>query len=113
MLALAPPPGLQQAPPLPRTIAPCFFMGLYPPPGRAPLKYVPRGPMEASPPLSAHSVVPLFFRIAVTYALVWVGSFGFWWLLFTLSVNTPYSRSAFTQGPAPAPEPHSPDPLKL
>ncbi len=45
------------SPPMPKMIAPCFFIGLYPV-GRAPLKSVARVPDWALPPRISHWFAP-------------------------------------------------------
>ena len=67
-LRLAPPLGLQQSPPLPSTMAPCFLMGLYPG-GSPPSHNVVRLPDCALLPFMAKRDVPLFFNVAVTNRL--------------------------------------------
>src|SRR3954464_13357296 len=88
----------QQSPPLPRMIAPCFLIGLYPP-GREPSHSVASEPDWALLPLMANRGVPLFFSIAVTNLLVKARWLGFQELL--PPGYRPYSRSAWTQGPEP------------
>ena len=88
--------GLQSdlSPPMPRMIAPCFFIVSYCG-GRGPSKSVVSAPCCASPPLSAK--VPAFpFAIAVTKSAT-IGTFD----SCTLSwpAHSPFSRSAITHGP--------------
>jgi hypothetical protein len=60
---------MQQSPPLPRMMAPCLLIGLYPG-GSEPSHSVVRPPDWALLPLIANRDVPLFFRVAVTNLLV-------------------------------------------
>src|SRR5215467_14956116 len=88
---------LVPSPPVPRTMDPSFCMGEYRL-GSGPLYQVVRVPLRALPPLSANTVLPLFFSNSVTNVLVLP--------LLSLSVplspwNSPFSRSACTHGPSP------------
>src|SRR6266581_8844478 len=91
--------ALLLSPPVPRTMAPSLCMGAYPPMlGSAPLYQVVRPPDCALPPLIAYVVVPLFLTRAVTNALELP------WLFVSeplAPAKSPFSRSAWTQGPDP------------
>src|ERR1022692_689129 len=87
------------SPPVPRTMAPSWCIGAYPPRlGSAPLYQVVRPPDWALPPLIAYVVVPLFLTRAVTNVP------GLPLLLVSeplAPAKSPFSRSAWTQGPDP------------
>src|SRR5690242_18939685 len=102
-LRFAPPLGLTESPPLHRTMAPCFFMGLYPA-GSPPSHKVVRLPDWTLPPLRANLDMPLFFNIAVTNLVGNARWLGF--LDWLPPEYRPHSRSACTQGPLPEQPPN-------
>src|SRR3954466_8788786 len=91
-------------------MAPCFFIGLYPG-GSVPSHSVVRPPDWALLPFMANREVPLFFSVAVTNWRVKARWFGFHELL--PPGYSPYSRSAWIQGPEPEHPPNQQLVLKL
>src|SRR5580693_546327 len=85
------------SPPVPSTIAPSCFIGLYPD-GSGPSYHVVRPPDAELPPSSANVFCPLFCSMAVTNGV----SFPVLLVFCPLARKMPFSRSASTHGPAPA-----------
>src|SRR5271170_2424139 len=104
-----PVPPLLPSPPVPRMMAPCKLLGLYPGDGRAPSHMVTRVPDCASAAFNVNWFPegPLSMAVAKLAITDWLlGVVIPWDCQPPLSpLNIPFSRSAAIHGPLPSPWP--------